>query len=367
MSPHQEPTLILSNNDIIEVLNRVGCHHFMDQLIARIQTAFAEFDSSEISVPIRDGFHYDSPATGLIEWMPLYQHGQNVLMKTVGYHPDNPVQKNLPTILSTSSLFDSTTGSLLALVDGLLLTALRTGAASAVATQLLSRDESSSLGLIGCGAQSITQLHAISRIRNLKTVRYFDINSDVMNSFPNRALPVIDASLELIPASIEATVELSDILCTATSIGIGEGPLFDGISTSESLHINGVGSDLTGKTELPLSLLSNSVVCPDFTEQAMKEGECQQLKSDQIGPSILEVAKNPNNCDQFKNQRTVFDSTGWALEDYVCLELACEYAEEFKIGQRMHIEGTLRDPWNPYDDVFFPKPELVKLSKNQSS
>ena len=100
--------------------------------------------------------------------MPIYKKGAEVVIKVVGYHPKNPKNFNLPTILSSISSYDTKTGHLMGIADGVLLTALRTGAASAVASELLAKPESTTLGLIGCGAQSITQLHALSRYSNLK-------------------------------------------------------------------------------------------------------------------------------------------------------------------------------------------------------
>ena len=85
--------------------------------------------------------------------MPLYNQGEKVLIKVVGYHPSNPSEHNLPTIISTISEYDTKSGHLCALIDGVLPTAIRTGAASAIASEMLANSESLTLGLIGCGAQ----------------------------------------------------------------------------------------------------------------------------------------------------------------------------------------------------------------------
>ena len=351
-----DTTLILTGDDVAEIVRCVGCNEFMDQLIERLHLAFAEFDPSNTTVPVRDGFHYDDPATGLVEWMPLYQHGRSVLMKMVGYHPENPLSRQLPTVLSTLSLFDTTTGRVTATVDGVLLTAMRTGAASAVATRLLASEDSNTLGLIGCGAQAVTQLHAISRVRSLKRVRFFDTDRAVMDSLPDRVRSLMDGCFELVPSSLQHVVECSDILCTATSVGVGDGPIFKDFSTANSIHVNAVGSDLSGKTELPLDLLCQSLVCPDFPEQARHEGECQQLSSEQIGPSLLQVVRHPDRWLKARVQRTVFDSTGWALEDAVALQLVIEHAVQRNIGSKIALQRKCRDPWNPYESIAVSEP-----------
>lgn len=362
MPADRNTTLILTSDDVAEIVRRVGCHEFMDELIDRLHKAFAEFDSAKVSVPIRDGFHSDNPATGLIEWMPIQIQGQMVLMKLVGYHPDNPITYQIPTVLSTLSLFDAATGSLNTIADGTLLTAMRTGAASAVATRLLSPDDSNSLGLIGCGVQAVTQLHGISRVRSLQLVRFFDTDSVVMNSFSERAHTLLPDGVVCLPASLQDVVEHSEILCTATSIGIGEGPVFVNAATVDTVHVNAVGSDFPGKTELPIELLRRAIVCPDFPAQAVVEGECQQLTGQQIGPSILEVAADSKQWTNAAQQKTVFDSTGWALEDFVALQLVTEWAQKLQVGSQIPIEPRHTSPWDPYENLNLKRKEPVALS-----
>ena len=114
------------------------------------------------------------------------------------------------------------------------------------------------------------------------------------------------------------------------------------------MHINAIGSDFPGKVELPLDLLKQSLVCPDFLEQAKIEGECQQLKDSEIGPDLSQIVKNSKKYSHAKNQITVFDSTGWALEDQIVMDLFLDLAKEFGIGQEIAIENISEDAKNPY-------------------
>jgi ornithine cyclodeaminase/alanine dehydrogenase-like protein (mu-crystallin family) len=348
----QQPTLLLTHHDVATAVATIGVDVFMRELIDELHAAFASFSKAEFDVPIRTGFHYDEPHAGLIEWMPLHRHEQAVFIKTVGYHPSNPVARNLPTVISTFNRFDPTTGKLLAVADGALLTALRTGAASAVATRLLA-DLSGliTLGLIGCGAQAVSQLHAIMQVADVAEILVFDANPKVSDSFANRIAMLNHGDVPVRVSSVADIVQESDVMCTATSIAVGEGPLFGNLTLKNDVHINAVGSDLPGKIELPISLLRNSFVCPDFPEQAILEGECQQLSRNQIGPSIMEVAADPKSHSQVKSQRTVFDSTGWALEDYVATQLLMRYADELKLGSKIALAGSNSDPWNPYAGI----------------
>lgn len=347
MNKSIQKTLILTPADVQYIMQHIGPDHLMDDLISRLTKAFKSFDPTQTHIPIRSGFNYEEPAPGLIEWMPLYQKGDQIVIKVVGYHPDNPSQLGLPTIISTISSYDTTTGHLVGLADGVLLTALRTGAASAVASRCLAKPDSTQLGLIGCGAQAVTQLHALSRIFDLKKVLFYDEDKAAMDSFPARCA-ALNLDIDFLASDMSTVVGEADILCTATSIDVGEGPLFDDLDTQTHLHVNAVGSDFPGKVELPVSLLKQSFVCPDFIDQALKEGECQQLSREQISAGLLEVIQNEEKFQHVLNERTVFDSTGYALEDQIVMNLFMDYAKELGRGQEVSIEGLQEDAKNPY-------------------
>lgn len=141
----------------------------------------------------------------------------------------------------------------------------------------------------------------------------------------------------------------SDILCTATSVEVGGGPVIALDRCKPWLHVNAVGSDLPGKTELPLAFLQDSFVCPDFLTQVKIEGECQQLSAQQIGPSIVKVAQSAQRYLPEQKHQSVFDSTGWALEDWFVMELVLEKAREFGLGELVALECLSEEPRNPYE------------------
>ena len=353
MRKNKNKTLVLSGFDIQEILRQFGVDWIMMKVVERLGIAINNYDPQTTSIPVRGGFNYEKPYPGLIEWMPLYhQHDQGgkVLIKVVGYHPSNPGKFDLPTIVSTISEYDTNSGHLCAVIDGSLATAIRTGAASAVASKLMAQPASSTLGLIGCGTQAVTQLHAISLCFNIGRVLFYDIDPSASSSFEKRC-SALNLDIDFVSTNIEEIVGNADILCTATSIEIGAGPLFANIETKPHLHINAVGSDFPGKVEIPFELLQKSFVCPDFPEQAIVEGECQQLEQKDIGAGLVEVAQNPGKYAYLQNERTVFDSTGWALEDKVVMDLFLDCASELGLGQELEIEHIPRDTRNPYDFV----------------
>ncbi len=342
-------TRIVAREHIRRIVAAVGLDALMDEMIERITEAVREYDGTRTFVRARDGFHYTEPDIGLLEWMPVMHTAETTTIKVVGYHPSNPAHRNLPTILSTISAYDTETGHLAGLADGTFLTALRTGAASAVASRVLARPDSAVLGLIGCGAQAVTQTHALLRTFPLEKILICDVDGAIEESFSRRAAPVLPAGVTVVEASLEEVMGAADIVCTSTSVGIDAGPLFEDVETKPWLHVNAVGADFPGKVELPRSFLTRSLVCPDHLEQALKEGECQQLATDEIGPSLAELLADPDTYVDARERTTVFDSTGWALEDRAAIHLLLDHANRLDLGVFMELEDISDDPMNPYD------------------
>lgn len=341
-------TKVIARDDVATIVNAVGLDALMDEMIASLTKAIAGFDDVRTVIRARDGFHYSEPDVGLLEWMPIMHTARSTTIKVVGYHPSNPHDRSMPTILSTISVFDTATGHLTGLADGTFLTALRTGAASAVASAVLARPSSRVLGLIGCGAQAITQFHALVRTFPIEQVLIFDPDRRAVESFAARAAEIRPDAIEIRQAPVDLLMQSADIVCTATSVGIGEGPLFGDLPTKTWLHINAVGSDFPGKVELPRPLLERSHVCPDLLEQALKEGECQQLAPEWIGPPLADIVAAPDQYRSWQEEPTVFDSTGWALEDQVAMEMLLRHADRLGVGTDIVLEDIGDDPLDPY-------------------
>lgn len=342
-------TTILTASDVRNITQNVGIHQIMRDLISRMESEFQGYDKRTYVAPARDGFCYQNPNLGLIEWMPIRESEKQATIKLVGYHPQNPSEFSLPTILSTISLYDLRTGHLEGIIDGTFITALRTGAASAVASHYLARPDSSCLGIIGCGAQGLSQLHGLLSLFDIRQVKFFDIDPTSNDSFARRASGLLNRNeIEFIASDIATIVESADILCTATSIPNNRRPLFQTFRTQSHLHVNAVGSDFPGKIELPQQLLRDSLVCPDFLDQALKEGECQQLANHEIGPELVTIVQNKADYEAHRDRLTVFDSTGWALEDHIVANMFMELGDAMNLGTEMEIESLSEDPKDPY-------------------
>lgn len=316
----------------------------MDETIASLADAFASPGGAEVRQ--RGGFTLRNRRDGVLEWMPSMRPGETVTLKMVAYNPENPRLHGLPTIMASNSVYDCATGALTAIVDGTFATAVRTGAASAVASQHLADPDSSVLGMVGCGAQAVTQIHALARVLPLKRVLAVDPDEAAWRSLGQR---VAFTGLPVEPATLREIEEQADVICTATSVPAGEGPVIAGDlqRLKSHVHINAVGSDLPGKTELPLPLLEAAVVCPDYVPQAVVEGECQQLLRDAVGPTLPEVVERGLG-PSLRERITVFDSTGFALEDQIVTEIIIDHARRLGVGTQLPLFTGTDDALDPY-------------------
>lgn len=345
----QLKTLVLRREDLAALLARVGPDAVMDRVVAALEVALQRLDLTRVQLTPRRGFEYGQPEFGLTEWMPICDSGTGTTIKIVGYHPGNPANRGLPSVLSLVGAFDIRTGRARVVADATFLTAVRTGAASALASRVLADPRSRTLVLIGCGAQAVTQVHALTRVLPIQNVLAYDVDPTSAASLPAR-LGFLSLAVEVLQREELANAcAQADMLVTCTSCGVGQGPVVPAFQPQPHLHINAVGSDFPGKTELPPALLAAAQVFPDYLEQALAEGECQQLELARIGPDLATLVREPTRFAEHRSQVSVFDSTGWALEDHVALQVLLDYARHLGLGVELELSGNGNDPKDPYD------------------
>jgi L-lysine cyclodeaminase len=339
--------LYLGHQHITQLIDAVGLHQFADGLAQRMRDSMINLRRDQVDTPRRSGFQYTTPTTGLIEWMPAHEIGRTVGVKMVAYHPSNPFQHGIPTVTAATSLYDTRCGRQTALVDSTLLTALRTGAASAIATDIFARPGSIRLGIIGCGAQAVAQAHAISRVRHVHEVIAFDINPTVSKSLIRRLGRLHLAVRTVDFEQLETIRATADVMCTVTSVDPEAGPVFADGAHHPWLHINAMGSDFPGKTEIPTSLLKRATVITDHHDQCRAEGESQQLDDSDVGPELREVVQHESDWASYRETLTVFDSTGHSLFDLVAAEYAVDLATKCSLGMELDSNQG-GDPYDPY-------------------
>ena len=254
---------------------------------------------------------------------------QNLLgFKAAGFWPSNRKVGGEPH-QATVMLFDPATGRPQCLIDGNMITTVRTGAAGALGLQLLARPESESLTVFGTGVQARSQLaFALRTLPRLRRVSYVSVDRKPDSGFESQ----FAAQCEILcAADANAAVHESDVIITATP---GGGPLFDANAVRDGTHLNCVGADTRGKRELPEGLLGRVRLVVDDKQQALQLGELQwapQTPCQELGDLV-------SGKDDFKRSDrdiTVFDMTGLALQDMTVARMIYQKASTAGAGRNV--------------------------------
>jgi len=282
---------------------------------------------------------------GVIELMPI-SNNERYSFKYVNGHPKN-INYNLPTIMAFGMLSDMKTGIPLLLSEMTLLTAIRTASTSVLLAELLARKNSNTMAVIGNGCQSEFQILAFYYVLGIKNFKLYDIDINATYKLINNLSKYNDIKCIICNSASEA-VKNSDIITTITadkknSIIIDESMIYNG------QHYNAVGGDCHGKTELSSKILDKSIVVVEYEKQTRIEGEIQQMD---ITFPVIEIKDLLNDSllgRKSDKDITVFDSVGFALEDYSILNYIYKIAIDNNIGETIDIIPKLNDPKNLFE------------------
>ncbi len=303
---------------IQQIVKSIGSDNFFRKIVLGLEKDFKNWNSFT-KVP-RSAMHVPN---GVIELMPVCGD-QYYSFKYVNGHVPNQ-QKGILTIVATGMLASVETGFPLLISEMTILTAFRTAATAVMASKYLARKNSSRLGIIGCGAQSEFQIMSHCLFFNIKEIFYFDINDEAMRKMAKNIMPL---GIKMIPcANSRQVAENCDIIITVTAAR-GKNKILENSWIKKGTHINGIGGDCPNKTELDVDILRNSRVFVEFLEQTIYEGDIQNLEPEEIKQvvkgELWEVVAGLKNGRINDDDITVFDSVGFALEDYTILRLIYE-------------------------------------------
>jgi len=315
------PTLLLDGNAVRALLD-------MPNVIQVVEQAFRDWADGKAKMPSKA---YLILNHGDFRAMPAALPGA-VGVKWVNVHPRNP-SRGLPTIMAIIIYNDPETGYPLAVMDATDITAYRTGATSAIASKYLARSDSHTLGIIGAGHQAYTQISAHMQLFDIKLVKAFDLSGAaierLIEHFPQYNIK--ECSLEETAAS--------DIVCTLTP---AREPYLKRKWIVAGTHINAVGADAEGKEELEPSILKRAIVVVDDMKQASAAGEINVpmakglFTANEIYGTLGKIISGKKRGRRDKNEITVFDSTGVAIEDIAVARLLYEKAD--KEGGYLSVE-----------------------------
>ena len=278
---------------------------------------------------------------GVIELMPT-SDGQVYGFKYVNGHPKN-TKDGLQTVTAFGVLSDVETGYPVMLSEMTILTALRTAATSAMAAKYLMPKKSKMMAMIGNGAQSEFQALAFKAICGIDELRLYDIDGEAtdrcMKNLTGFGINMVKCSSEQI------AVEGADIITTVTADKQCATILTDNMVGS-GVHINAIGGDCPGKTELHRDILLRSEIFVEYPPQTRIEGEIQQLGDDYPVTELWQVMTGKAAGRTNEKQITLFDSVGFAIEDFSALRYIRDQLEKTKQFQNLDM---VADPDEPRD------------------
>ncbi len=338
--------LFLSAPDAVSLVRHRGLKNCIAGIADNIRADFLRWPDFDKTARVAN-----HSKGGVIELMPI-SDDSTYSFKYVNGHPKNTAI-GLSTVMAFGVLADVATGAPTLLSELTLTTAMRTAATSALAAKTLARPDSRVMALIGNGAQSEFQAIAFQHLVGIETVRLFDIDPQATAKLVAN-LSGSGLTLEVCSSTRQA-VQGVDIVTTVTA-DKACATIITPDMIKPGMHINAVGGDCPGKTELAAGVLAAAKVFVEFTPQTRVEGDIQQMLADFAVTELWEVLSGAKTGRDNAAQITVFDSVGFALEDFSALRYMRDAALALGYGERLALIPQLADPKNLFATLLAPQP-----------
>jgi alanine dehydrogenase len=314
----------------------------MAEAIEAVGEAYIQLSAGQAVVPLRIPVPVEKRG-GVTLFMPAYLASSDALAaKVVSVFPGN-LEKGLPTIHAVVIVVDAETGRPVALMDGTYLTALRTGAASGVATDLLARPNARVTAIFGAGAQARTQLEAVCTVRTIEQAWVYDLSPEAAATYAaemkQRGAPIpTDVRVADSPAQ---AVSDADVICTATT---STTPVFADADLKPGVHVNGIGAYTPQMQEIPAETVARAKVVVDSRTASLAEAgdliiplRDKRITKEDIYGEIGEVAAGKIPGRKSNEEITFFESVGIAVQDVAVAELILRRAEESGLGVEVEL------------------------------
>ena len=324
-------TLLIARHDVLRLLT-------IEECMNAVERAFKLKAEGKAPPPKILGIHVSSGGFHIKAGvMNLGQH--YFVAKTNANFPDNTVNNGLPTIQGVIVVCNADNGRVLALMDSIEITIIRTGAATGVAAKYLSRKESKVATICGCGNQGRISIKALLSVRHLETVYVYDIDQSRKHKFAKDLAGELHIAIEPVDDLGEA-VRQSDICVTCTP---SKKPFLNKEDVKPGAFIAAVGADSEHKQELDPSILASSKIVVDLLEQSATIGELHhalemgKVTRDQVHAELGEIIAGSKVGRTSEDEVIVFDSTGTALQDVAASAIVYQKAMTAGIGVKMNF------------------------------
>jgi ornithine cyclodeaminase len=316
----------------------------MRDAIETVKRAFVELSTGSANIPLRIAVPQEKH-DGVTLIMPGYLSGSDSLaVKVVSVHNRNP-ERHLPLIHAIVVVVDPATGRLVAGIEGGYLTALRTGAASGAATDLLARRDAEVAAIFGAGVQACTQILAVAAVRPIKRFLIYARDRAKINALIAEMEPQVGSSVELLAAeSPSQAAHEAQVVCAATTSST---PVFDGTDLPPGAHVNGVGSYKPEMQEIDSTTLKRaSKIVVDSREAALAEAgdlivaiERGEIRVEDIYGEIGEIAAGLKAGRESDDEITYFKSVGNAAQDAAVAQAIYQQALKADLGVEIDLES----------------------------
>jgi len=326
---------VLSQKDVRQAVS-------MAQAIEIVKGAFAQLSADKAVVPIRTQLEV-AQHEGITLFMPAYlQESDDLGVKIVSVFPRN-LETGLPTIHALVVVVDVETGCPAAVMDGTYLTALRTGAASGAATDLLARMDARVAAVFGVGAQGRTQLEAVCQVRDIEKVWVYDINREAAEEYAQemreRGGRIPDVMF--VASSPTEAVQEADVICTATTSST---PVFADADLKAGVHINAIGAFTLEMQEVPEETIQRARLVVDSREACWAEAgdliiprDKGLISEDDIYAELGEIVAGTRHGREDDEETTFFKSVGNAVQDVSVAKKVLEEAGRLGLGLEVEL------------------------------
>jgi alanine dehydrogenase len=322
-------TLLINRNEVASLLTIRECMSAVEQAF-KLRAIGAAKPPGILGIHASDGgFHIKA---GIMDLGNKY-----FVAKTNANFPENKKKNGLPTIQGIVVVSNAENGKLLALMDSIEITIIRTGAATGVAAKYLSRTNSKVATICGCGNQGRISLRALMAVRPIEKVFVYDVDESMVNKFISEMSAEFNISISPIE-DLRAALQHSDICVTCTP---AKNYFINASDIKPGTFIAAVGSDNEDKQEIDPVLLSKSKVVADSIDQCVSIGELHHaidtglMKKEGVHAELGEVIAGLKKGREDEHEIIIFDSTGTALQDVASAAIVYEKAVEQGIGLKM--------------------------------
>lgn len=327
-------TQFLSAETVAHLVKTLGIADCLRGVADYLHADYLRWESFDKSARVAS--HSDD---GVIELMPI-SDGAHYTFKYVNGHPKNTAL-GLPTVMAFGVLARVDTGAPEVLSELTLTTAIRTAAMSVLAARTLARPDCRRMALIGNGAQSEFQAQAFHHLLGIEEIRLFDIDGAATAKLMRN---LAHTKLRLRPCeSVHEAVRGADIVTTVTADKTSA-RIITADMLEPGMHINGVGGDCPGKTEMHPDVLHGASVFVEYEPQTRVEGDLQQMPAEFPATELWRVLAGKAVGRTDERQVTLFDSVGFALEDYSALRFMRDSARALGLGQPISLIPSMANP-----------------------